>query len=79
MIIQFMKGSSSGESEVCRRLAPFLTIVKAGREGFIQKGKIDPMDLKIAQEGFLLAKKRLKLESMTSSFSTRSMWLSILT
>jgi len=56
----FMKGTSSGELEACRKLSPFLTMKKAGREGFIIKGEIDPVDLKMAQDGFLLAKKAIE-------------------
>ena len=60
LMVQFMKGTSSGEFEACQRLSPFLTIRKAGREGFIFRGEIDPLDLKIAQEGFLMAKKAVE-------------------
>ena len=60
LMVQFMKGTSSGEFEAAQRLSPFLTIRKAGREGFIFKGEIDPLDLKIAQEGFLLVKKAIE-------------------
>ena len=60
LMVQFMKGSASGEFEACQRLSPFLTIIKAGREGFIFKGEVDPVDLKLAEEGFLLAKKAIE-------------------
>ena len=60
LIVQFMKGTASGELEAAQRLSPFLTIIKAGREGFIFKGEIDPVDLKLAEEGFLLAKKAIE-------------------
>ena len=60
LMVQFMKGTSSGELEAAQRLSPFLTIIKAGREGFIFKGEIDPVDLKLAEEGFLLAKKAIE-------------------
>ena len=60
LMVQFMKGTSSGELEAARRLSPFLTIIKAGREGFIFKGEVDPVDLKMAEEGFLLAKKAIE-------------------
>jgi len=57
LVIQFMKGSPSGELEAARRLSPYLTIRKAGRDAFVSKDKIDPIDLKMAREGFLLAQK----------------------
>ena len=60
LIVQFMKGTASGELEAAQRLSPFLTIIKAGREGFIFKGEVDPVDLKMAEEGFLLAKKAIE-------------------
>jgi cob(I)alamin adenosyltransferase len=60
LIIQFMKGSPSGELEASQKLSPYLTIRRAGRETFIQRDKIDPSDLKIAQEGFLEAKRSIE-------------------
>lgn len=60
LIVQFMKGSSSGELEAAQKLSPYLTIKKMGRETFVFRNKIDPLDLKLAQEGFLLAKNAIE-------------------
>jgi len=61
LIIQFMKGKAGyGEMESAKRLSPFLTIVKAGREAFVSKANPDPDDLKLAQEGLALAKKSIE-------------------
>jgi cob(I)alamin adenosyltransferase len=61
MIIQFMKGKTGyGELESAKKLSPFLTIVKAGREAFVSKANPDPADLKLAQEGLALAKKSIE-------------------
>jgi len=58
LIIQFMKGNTGyGEKESARRLSPNLTIIKAGRDGFVSKSNPDPIDFKLAQEGFSIAKK----------------------
>jgi cob(I)alamin adenosyltransferase len=61
LIIQFMKGKTSyGEMESARKLSPFLTIIKAGRESFVSRANPDPVDLKLAQEGFALAKRSIE-------------------
>ena len=61
LIIQFMKGNISyGELMSTQKLSPFLTIKQVGRETFISKSHPDPADLKLAQEGFLLAKKAIE-------------------
>ena len=60
LVIQFMKGNvDSGEFETARRLAPHLTIKKIGRNSFVSKSDPDPIDLKLAQEGFFMAKKAI--------------------
>lgn len=60
MIIQFMKGNIPyGELESSKKLSPHLTIQQVGRETFVSKMNPDPMDIKLAQEGFTLAKKAI--------------------
>lgn len=61
LMIQFMKGDLVyGEVETARRLSPSLTLRRVGRETFISKSKIDPLDVEKAREGFLLAKKAIE-------------------
>ena len=61
LIIQFMKGKTDyGEQEAAARYAPHLTIIRAGREAFVSKAKPDPLDVKLAQEGFSIAKKAVQ-------------------
>lgn len=62
LMVQFMKGSDCGELESAQKLSPYLTIKKVGRETFVFKNKIDPLDLKMAQEGFSLARKGIENE-----------------
>jgi len=64
LVIQFMKGySNSGELKSSKELHPYLTIKRVGQEGFISKSDLSPVDLKLAEEGLLLAKKALESES----------------
>lgn len=57
-IIQFMKGNINyGELETAKKLSPFLTIKQTGRETFVSKDMPDPTDIKLAQQGFDIAKK----------------------
>ena len=61
LMIQFMKGDLLyGEMETARQLSPYLTIRRMGRETFILKNRIDPLDVEKAREGLLLAKKALE-------------------
>jgi cob(I)alamin adenosyltransferase len=60
-IIQFMKGDEkTGELLSAEKLAPSLTIQPVGREGFIVKDHIDPIDLRYAQQGMDLAREVIK-------------------
>ena len=61
LIIQFMKGNINyGELESAKKLSPYLTIKQMGRETFVSKTDPDPIDIKLAQEGFSLAKKAIE-------------------
>jgi cob(I)alamin adenosyltransferase len=61
LVIQFMKGDINyGELTSSRKLSPYLTIHQKGRKTFVSKNHLDPADLKLAQEGFLLAKKAIE-------------------
>ena len=61
LIIQFMKGNINyGELESAKKLSPYLTIKQMGRETFVSKTDPDPIDIKLAQEGFSLAKKEIE-------------------
>ncbi len=58
LVIQFMKGNINyGELEASKKLSPHLTIRQMGRETFVSKTDPDPMDIRLAQDGFALAKK----------------------
>jgi len=60
LIIQFMKGNINyGELEASKRLSPYLTIKQMGRETFVSKSNPDPIDIRLAQDGFALAKKAI--------------------
>jgi cob(I)alamin adenosyltransferase len=60
LIVQFMKGNIEyGELESARKLHPYLTITRTGREGFVSKSHPDPLDIEHAQKGFALAKKAI--------------------
>ena len=61
LVIQFMKGSINyGELKSSRKLSPDLTIRQKGRRTFVSKNHVDPLDLKLAREGFSLAKKAIE-------------------
>lgn len=61
LVIQFMKGNINyGELESAKKLSPYLTIKQMGRETFVSKTDPDPIDIKLAQEGFSLAKKAIE-------------------
>ncbi len=56
--IQFMKGNINyGELESAKKLSPNLTIKPMGRETFVSRENPDPVDIKLAQDGFALARK----------------------
>ena len=61
LVIQFMKGDTGyGEQETARKLSPNLTILKAGREGFVSRSNPEPIDFKLAQEGYSMARKAIQ-------------------
>jgi cob(I)alamin adenosyltransferase len=61
LVIQFMKGNINyGELESAKMLSPHLTIKQMGRETFVSKTNPDPIDIKMAQEGFVVAEKAIK-------------------
>jgi cob(I)alamin adenosyltransferase len=61
LIIQFMKGNINyGELGLVKKLLPYLTIKQMGRETFVSKTNPDPIDIKMAQEGFAVAKKAIE-------------------
>ena len=56
-IVQFIKGGGQyGEHLAADRLAPLLTIHQTGRDGWIFRDKLDPEDIRIAQESLELAR-----------------------
>lgn len=55
-MIQFMKGRTYGELAACQRRLPELTIAMSGRDEFVKKGDPEEVDLRMAREGFELAK-----------------------
>ena len=61
LVVQFMKGNIEyGELESAKKLSPYLTIKRIGREIFVSKTNPDPIDKKLAEEGFLLAKEAVE-------------------
>lgn len=59
-VIQFMKGSTTyGELETARRLAPELTIEQVGQCTFVDRNNPDPVDRRMALEGFARAREIL--------------------
>jgi cob(I)alamin adenosyltransferase len=59
-MVQFMKGGRpSGEHLAAPMLAPYLTVIRTGREGRVNRESPDPEDVRLAQEALLLAKKAL--------------------
>ncbi len=64
LVIQFMKGNINyGELESSKKLSPYLTIVQMGRETFVSKTNPDPVDTRLAQDGFDLAKRAITGEA----------------
>lgn len=56
-MVQFMKGRTYGELMACEKCLPGFTIVMSGRDEFVKKGAPEEVDLRMAREGFELAKK----------------------
>ncbi len=64
LVIQFMKGNINyGELESSKKLSPNLTIMQSGRETFVSKTNPDPLDIRLAQEGFDFAEKAIADEA----------------
>ena len=56
-VIQFMKGSTAyGELETARRLSSNLTIEQVGQSTFVSRDNPDPVDRRMAEEGFAKAR-----------------------
>ncbi len=59
-MIQFMKGGGPyGEHLAAPRLAPLLTIIQTGREGWVDRDNPDPEDTRLARGALELAGKAL--------------------
>jgi cob(I)alamin adenosyltransferase len=59
-MIQFMKGGGPyGEHLAASRLAPYLTIIQTGREGWVNRENPDPEDVRLAREALALAREAL--------------------
>lgn len=59
-MVQFIKGGGQyGEHLAAEKLAPLLTIHQTGRDGWLNKGNLDPEDLRIAREALELAREAL--------------------
>ena len=57
VIIQFMKGwIDYGELNGVKMLSPFVEIHQAGRDTFVERKNPDPEDVRLAREGWELAK-----------------------
>jgi cob(I)alamin adenosyltransferase len=60
IMIQFMKGGGPyGEHLAAARLAPYLTIIPTGREGWVNRDNPDPEDIRLARESLELARTSL--------------------
>ncbi|WP_243371523.1 cob(I)yrinic acid a,c-diamide adenosyltransferase [Geotalea sp. SG265] len=59
-MIQFMKGGGPyGEHLAAEKLAPYLTIIQTGREGWVNRDNPDPEDIRLAREALNRAKDAL--------------------
>lgn len=59
-MIQFMKGGGPyGEHLAAEKLAPYLTIIQTGREGWVNRDNPDPEDIRLAREALSRAKDAL--------------------
>lgn len=55
-MIQFMKGGGPyGEHLAAPRLAPYLTIIQTGREGWVNRENPDPEDKRLARDALQMA------------------------
>ena len=60
VIVQFMKGwIDYGELAGVRMLAPYVEIHQAGRDTFVNRKSPDPEDVRLARQGFELAKETI--------------------
>lgn len=57
-MIHFMKGRDYGEFLATNHISN-LTIIRAGRDSFVNREKPDPVDIELAEEGFNKAKKAI--------------------
>jgi len=56
LIVQFMKGwIDYGELEGVRMLSPYVEILQAGRDTFVDRKNPDPEDVRLARQGWNLA------------------------
>lgn len=61
VMVQFMKGGGPyGEHLAAARLAPDLTIIPTGREGWINKENPAPEDIDLARKALLLAREKMQ-------------------
>jgi len=61
LVIQFLKGGIAyGELRSAKKLSPYLTIVPMGREHFVNKKNPHPVDKRLAQKGWELAKRSVQ-------------------
>lgn len=58
-MIHFMKGRDYGEF-IAARYLPNLTVVRAGRDSFVNRENPDPVDRQLAKEGFEKARKAIE-------------------
>lgn len=59
-MVQFMKGGGPyGEHLAAERLAPYLTIIRTGREGWVDKNNPHPEDVRLAREALVTAREAL--------------------
>ncbi|MEO0100875.1 MAG: cob(I)yrinic acid a,c-diamide adenosyltransferase [candidate division WOR-3 bacterium] len=59
LMIQFMKGDEYGEIKVLKKL-PNITVKQFGLKTFVKKGELKPDDIKLAREGWQLAKEAIE-------------------
>jgi cob(I)alamin adenosyltransferase len=51
-MVQFMKGRTYGELNICREHLPDMIIRMSGRDEFVKKGAPEEIDLRMAREGW---------------------------
>lgn len=51
-MVQFMKGRTYGELNLCRECLPEMVIQMSGRDDFVRKGDPEEVDLRMAREGW---------------------------